>query len=81
MITETVKLILFQLFALLLVLSVSLTAATIYFGNIHLIGTLFIAYVITLVAFYKAYRLFITLLAPFPIKQEAVEPSLHRGWN
>ena len=66
MITETVKLILFQLFALLLVLSVSLTAATIYFGNILLVGTLFIAYVITLIAFFKAYRLFITLLARFP---------------
>lgn len=79
MITETVRLILFQLFALLLVLSISLTAATIYFGNILLVGTLFVAYIITLLAFYKAYQLFITLLAPFPIKQEAVEPSLHCG--
>lgn len=80
MITETVKLILVQLFALLLVLSISLTAATIYYGNVLLVGTLLVAYLITLLAFYKAYHLFITLLAPFPIKQETVEPSLHRGF-
>lgn len=69
MITETVRLILFQLFALLLVLLISLTAATIYFQNILLVGTLLVVYLITLLAFYKAYCLFITLLALFPIKQ------------
>lgn len=77
MITETMQLILVQLFALLLALSISLTAATIHYGNVLLVGTLLATYLITLFACYKAYHLLITRIALFPIKQETVEPSLH----
>lgn len=72
MITDTIQLISYQLFALLIVLS-----AVFNESPLPLVGALLIAYSITIVTLYKAYRLFITLLAPFPIKQEYEEPSLH----
>lgn len=75
MITDTIHLISYQLFVLLIILSFAIASAVFYESPIPLVGALLIAYIITIVTLYKAYRLFITLLAPFPIKQEEEEPS------
>lgn len=77
MITDTIQLISYQLFALLIILSFTIASAVFYESPLPLVGALLVAYNITIVTLYKAYRLFITLLAPFPIKQEYEEPSLH----
>lgn len=77
MITDTNQLILYQLFALLIILSFVIASAVFYESPILLVGALLIAYIVTIVTLHKAYCLFITLLAPFPIKQEEEEPSLH----
>lgn len=76
MITDTVRLITIQLFILLAILSIAITAAVIYQVPTLLVGALLIAYSITLFTSYKSYCLFITLLAPFPIKQEHEEGPL-----
>lgn len=77
MITDTIQLISYQLFALLIILSFTTTSAVFYESPLPLVGALLIAYIVTIFTLYKSYRLFITLLAPFPIKQEYEEPSLH----
>lgn len=73
MITDTIQLISYQLFALLIILSFAITSAVFYESPIPLVGALLIAYIVTIITLYKAYRLFITLVAPFPIKQEEEE--------
>lgn len=84
MITETMLLILSQLFALLLVLSILLTAKTIYFRSILLVETLLVAYLITFLPSIRHITCSLHFSPHFPSNRRRWNPPLivaSECWN